>query len=345
MSIKWIYFILLILPSLCFSFTKGAAPLELRQMVLGSSCGTLIATSYSLPCHPALLPLESSQNFVANIFLGEHYQRVNAYRKDIQNKDEFGVIEKLFEEQKALQLQAGSALWVKSKYFSFSYIPLYMSYFSELKNRSYPQVDLKVYIEESLQLQGALPIQWDNTVISLGLQGRAVDRKFIFQEFALFDVLSDPSQLKIQSHKSLFLEPGIVILQDTDWKPRLTAQLKNLQVHHSGDRPPSELVGAFVDTGIGTSVPITFGNLDLGISYRHDREITDPWDRISFGTHYGLGLVATDLSLAQDAFSLGVSTQFLSARTGVAYFQNQVHEWDGSTSTNKTVNLEFGLVF
>ncbi len=324
---------------------KGATPVELRQMVLKNTCHVLLPSEASLPCNPAFLPYVKDRKFSANIFLGENYERVNAYRKDIENKNELGVVEKLFEENGPLQVRVGSALWAKSQYFSFTYVPLHVSYFSDFRNRAFPEVDLKIFVEKGFQSQGAIPIALTDSSLNIGLQLRGVDRQSVFQKVTLFDVLSDPKTLQIEQHETIYLEPGLVWMYESDWRPRMSVFAQNIQVYHSGARTPSELSGSFVDWGSGFSVPVTYGHWDLGLNYRMDPDIAGGMNRLQLGTGYSLGLMQTNFALAKDSYSIGVATSFLSARTGVAFFSDNVREWDGSEKRQQTVTLEFGLVF
>lgn len=324
---------------------KGPVPLELRQMILGGTCQVLFTSEAGLPCHPAALAREKQNTFASQIYLGEHYDRVNGYRKDIENKNELGLVEKLFEETEPLHVRVGSALWVKSPVVSVAYVPLHVSYYSDFRNRAYPEVDLKILVERSVQIQGAHSVDLAQSQLLLGLQMRGVDRQTLFQNVALFDVLSDPKILQIETHESLFLEPGVIWIHESSWQPRVSLMAQNLQVYQSGAQPPAALAGNYFDLGSGFSVPMSYGQLDLGVNYRNDPQIEEFSERIRFGTGYNLGLMNANFSIGVDQWAIGVSTSFLSARTGVAFFQDNVTGWDGTRETKQTVTLEFGLVF
>ncbi len=326
---------------------RGPLPLDLQQTVLGPGCHLLTPVEASLPCSPAQLTAHPHRQFVANLYIGENFQRVNAYRKDVDNKDELAVVNKLLEEEKPLQLEAGSVLWMRNSFLSFAYVPLHMNFYTDVQNRSYPVVDMRFLLEKSIRIQASHQMIWKSWVFRGGLQARGAQRKTVFQNLALFDVLADPSLLKISEHESLYVEPALVIEHDSPWRPRASIFFQNLRVYHTGAESPSSINNGFFDTGIGVS-PLTsqgWGHWDIGINYRFDKKLPENWERVQLLTAYSLGMMTTSGSISEGTWSLGVTTSFLSAKTGVSFTQTSYPEWNGSTRTDEIVNLEFGLVF
>lgn len=326
---------------------RGATPVDLQQKVLGPGCHLIPSSGSGLSCNPAQLPESADRRFVANLFIGENFQRVNAYRKDLENKDELAVVNKLLEEKEPLQMDGGTSLWVRSSWFSVVYNPIQLSFYTDVQNRSYPIVDMKILLEKSLRLQGAHQWIWSDWRLNAGLQARGVQRKSVFQTLALFDVLADPELLQINEHESIFLEPAVTLGHNSSLNPRISVFFQNLNVYHSGADAPQELSKALFDTGFALTPyqSQTLGRWDLGLNYRFDQMLAEDWERLRLVTSYSLGVMTANGSLSQDSWSLGVSTSFLSAKTGVSFTQSETPEWNGSSSQHQTVNLEFGLVF
>lgn len=326
---------------------KGPQALDLNQNVLGQSCHLINPGPGSIPCNPAQLIFTQRPQFVANVSLGENYQRIDAYRKDIEHKDELAVVNKLLEETEALDLQATGVLWVKNSWFSLAYIPLSMSFYSELRNRSYPRVDLKILVEESIRVQFAKPFEFEKWTISTGLQIRASQRETLFQELALFDVLADPELLDIQRHDSIHFDFGFLWQHKIEWSPKLSLFVQNMTLSNSGDSTPKELTKSYADLGFSLS-PLKdklWGRLETGVNYRLDKENSRFIDGFQMVANYGLGLMTTSASIGNEHLALGVGTSFLSAKTGISFVQKTLNNWDGGKKTDNSVNLEFGLVY
>lgn len=327
---------------------RGPLPLGLQQMVLGPGCHVMTPSDTSLPCNPAQLPANPKRRFVTNIFVGENFQRVNSYRKDVENKDDLAIVNKLLEEKKPLQMDGAAALWMRNSFFSLAYVPLQMSFYTDVQNQSYPVVDMKFLLEKSLRMQASYEVSWEDWSFRGGLQARGVQRQTIFQKLALFDVLADPKLLKIAEHQSLYLEPGMVTEYKSAWKPRFSIFFQNLRVHHSGEGSPWPLNNGLFDTAVAVS-PINsdgWGRWDIGINYRFDKELSeDAGKRLQLLSSYSLGMVTATGAISEGTWSLGAATNFLSAKTGVSLTQTSYPEWNGSTRSDQIVNLEFGLVF
>ena len=321
---------------------KGPRPLNLTQLVLGRSCQTMLPYAYSPPCNAAFLAINKEKAFVANGYIGDDYRKVNDYRSLLDAHDEVGLVQKALAEKDAVKAQAGAALWVQAKQFTLSYMPLYVDFYNLNRNRAYPEVGLHVSQEKTLA--GQYGFRFDSApYLMWGLQTRYVERRFVHQELALLDYLSNPEVLRIQDQKSLYIEPSLVYFAPGDWRFRTTAQVSNWGFGLSGERDGSD-VGPFFDLGIGLTPPLGWGDWDVGLTYSFDQNIPANSSRLRLGTAYNLGLVSALIGYQTDDMSFGIISSFMAARVGVSYRHQRILDFDGVKKDRSAAYVEFSLV-
>lgn len=319
-------------------------PLGVLQTVLGSACNAVPATSQSLPCHPADLSLEESTQFVGNFYLGEDYRRANKYRMDLKHERKIELVEDLVNGKPTLRAQSQAALWAKTRKYSLSLVPMHINYASRTRNHVYPMVDLHVAQERSLQGQFGHNFEGEAGQLLLGAQLRLVDRKYIHQDFELFEVIAQPEVLQIHREKNLYFEPGFIWVGDQSLRPRVAVHLLNWGIPlESSQNKKSPYKGASVQTGFGISPPIHVGKLNLGVNLNFAE---NEWsNRVRWALTYGLGLVQTVFAYSEKDYAVGIFSHFHSLRVGVAYREAELSSNYGSAVKDNSTYLEFGFVF
>jgi hypothetical protein len=330
----------------------------LPHKVLGSTCSSFRSISKEPACNPALLGEDQSSNlskddseksffakgyFAANLFFGDDYETLYKNKDVISANDKLALAQSLLSEKEPIRFSGAANLWWRGEKAAMSYQPLRLSYFSFVKNQAYPDVVVHAMQEQSVNLQygGFLNENW-----RAGVQTRLVERKFVHEEFNLFDAIPNiDNYLKLKSQKLILLEPGLAYELHGDdgiekWRPVFTANLSNLGfADQSYDEVPRK---GILDTGFSLSPPLSFGELELGLNYRWSSEI-DGDKKFRLGGQYRLGLAGFLFAIDPDQWSLGVISAFRSVSAGLMYERTRIENFDGRPIYEDSGYVEFRI--
>ncbi|HEX4924140.1 MAG TPA: hypothetical protein VFV50_08640, partial [Bdellovibrionales bacterium] len=224
---------------------------------------------------------------------------------------------------------------------SIAFTPYHLSYVSVVRNQAYPVVALRAAQERSLRVQAGGPVTpW----LQAGLQTRLVDRKFVQNEFSMFEAIADgESVLAPKEQKLVYLEPGLTILGAGTWEPKLSAMISNMGFT---DRTFEETKQSPVlDTGVGVAPPIGFGKLELGLNYRASDMRPDLWDRFGLGADYRLGLIEATMGWGREYLNFGLMSSFWSAHVAVLFSSMKYKTADLGEASRSSVMTEFSFDF
>jgi hypothetical protein len=97
--------------------------------------------------------------------------------------------------------------------------------------------------------------------------------------------------------------------------------------------------------GVGSLVPIGFGQLDVGLTYRDTRGFASTIDHFRVASSYNLGLMTASAAASTTDTALGVSTTFLSAKVGTSFSREEIELPGKVIQDIETIRMEVGIVF
>lgn len=323
-------------------FHAAYPSLGVHQFVLGQNCLSLPATSLELDCNPAFLANEEKHQFRLNLAFNDQVKKVNDYRIKLENGDSVGIVNSVLDQHDPIVARATSALWYQDDWWAIGYVPFRGGFASLVRNPAYPEISAHIYKESELFGKAGF-LASDDRDLQVGIQLRYVEREFFKRSFDLLDALSDPSALKIESQKMLFVEPGLNYTFDHEWSTAVSLALTQLRVLQSGfDSQPQPIL----DIGFSTAPPFASGKLVTTTHYTTRTDLPDIFSRFSWGAVYELSeIAAISASLGKTEAGIGVNGHFDSVVLGIGYKTEQISPDQWQSSRISTVLCEAGLVF
>lgn len=345
-------FLKVLLLGLCFSAVTEARVVEqaapffwngqrafLTHSVLGSTCSSFRSIKNEVSCNPALIEGESA--FAANVFFGDDYETLYKNRELIDNKDKMALAQSILSEKEAVRFEGSTMLWWRNANVAVAIQPLRWTYYSMVRNQAYPDVAIHAMQEQSALVQFGGVLQKS---LRGGVQLRFVDRKFVHEEFNLFDAAPEiEKHLQVHDQKLILIEPGIAYeILDHDephsWRPLLTANISQLGfANKKYDQVPVKPV---LDTGISTTPPVGLGELELGLNYRWSSDI-EKEKKFRFGLHYRLGLAGFMAAYDADEWSMGMLSTFQSLSAGLMYKRAELKDFNSNRIYDDSAYVEF----
>lgn len=326
----------------------------LSHSVLGPVCSSIRSIRAEPTCNPALLGEEQSDFeksvgllpngvFGTNLFFGDDYETLYKNRDLISGNDKLQLAQSLLSETKPIRFEASLLMWYRTEKLAVSYQPMRWTYFSDVRNQSYPDVAIHGMQEQSIQAQfgGFL-----NQSFRAGAQLRFLDRKFVYEEFNLFQAIPTiEQQFHVRTQRAIFIEPGVAyeINQSEevkDWQPLISLHLSQLGwVDRNYDDVPVEPI---LDAGTSVSPPIGFGDLEIGLNYRMTTNVSQQ-RKFRVATLYRLALAEFYAGYDVDEWSAGFSSTFRAFSAGLMYKRTQLGVPSGRAFEDSSF-VEFRLV-
>jgi hypothetical protein len=311
--------------------------------VLGSSCNSMRMNTIEPVCNPAFFGEKADHTVGLNLLVGRDYEKIYRNRDLITGDDKLTLAQTLLSETKPVHFEGEAQLWWRAERFAISYSPIRATYFSSVRNQAYPDVAVHAMQEQSLQFQagGFLNANW-----RAGLNLRSVRRKFVQEEFNLFDAIPDiDNHLQSRSQDVLLIEPGIAYEFQGDetiqqYRPILAAKISNTGYRSTSYSDVPE--DSILDTGLSVSPQISWGQLEYSIHYRYSSELPNE-RKFRWGFQYGVeGL---NLALGYDNDQIGLGSQFnvYGVGLGLMYLRNRIEDFAGRTSFEESGYLELRL--
>lgn len=311
----------------------------LTHAILGSTCSSFRSIKNEVACNPALL--EGDSIFAANIFFGDDYETLYKNRDLIENKDKMALAESILSETEPVRFEGAAMLWWRNANMAVAVQPLRWTYYSVVRNQAYPDVAIHAMQEKSALLQFGGLLQKS---LKAGLQVRFVDRKFVHEEFNLFEAIPEIEKyLNVKEQKLILFEPGLAyeILDNGEshsWRPLLTMNIS--QLGFVSKKYAEVPVKPVVDTGISVTPPVGIGELEFGLNYRWSSDIARE-KKFRIGTHYRLGLAGFVGAYDSDEWSLGMLSTFQSISAGLMYKRAEIKNFDNQRVYDDSGYVEF----
>jgi hypothetical protein len=325
----------------------------ISHQVLGSSCSHFRSLRSEVPCNPAFLTLRDEQEeiqyfedsiFGLNIAFGDDYETLYKNRDLLTQEDKYQLAQSLLKEPEAVRFQGSGQIWLRMPYFAVWYQPLRWTYFSSVINSSYPDIAVHAMQESQLAAQwgGRVDEHWQ-----AGVQVRLVDRKFIHEEFNLFDAIPNiENYFQVKKQKLILLEPGFAYRVSGDpwsdyWQPTLSANLTHLGwADEKYEFMPLQPV---TDFGFSVLPQISYGELEIAINLRASSEVKVD-KTAGLGLQYRLGVASVLAGYARDQWSVGLSSAYKSLNAGIMYERREVSDFRGDQSYDDSASVEFRLM-
>jgi hypothetical protein len=321
------------LKSAALPFFQNGDRSFITHAILGPVCSSIRNLKNEPPCSAALLgePLPKEDDTLipgqvlgVNLFIGRDFETFYKNKDLFASKDKMKIAESLLGEKAPLHFEGSALLWWRTEQFAFSYQPLRATYFSEVRNQSYPDVSLYAMQEQSLQAQfgGFFDENW-----RLGAKIRFLDRKFIYEDFNFFLALPNiQDSFQIKNQKALFIEPSLAYeltgsQEVRAWKPLLSLSISQLGwVDKSYEDVPTSPI---FDAGFSMSPPISQGDWEIGFNYRFTTSVS-PDRKFRLGSIYNWEKARFLFGYDPDEWSLGSMLDLSGLGLGVLYHRIQL---------------------
>lgn len=352
----------LILPVLFFSSFSYGKVLEgqkyfnsyghgfLSHQVLGSSCYSFRSLRQELPCNPALID-EPADNedpdsvFAGNLFFGGDYETIYRNRDLVSNssdEDKIKSAEDLLTQNKPVRFEGSMNIWWRGVNTAFAAEPFRLTYFSAVANSAYPQITIHAMQEQALRWQMGGRIAPE---LRIGVDFLGIERKFVQEEFYLFEALPEmENHLLVKKQRLLLAEPSVayeIEKSEESWRPLVTAHVGQLGfVDNKYEEAP---VSPYVDTGLSINPPLGFGEWELGLNYRWAAKLEEE-KVLRIGTSYDVGFLKIMGGYDPYSWGAGIESHYRSLTTGISYKRTAVTQWNGDAINDDMTTLEFRLL-
>lgn len=315
--------------------------LTLGHSILGNSCYSMRMGNLDLDCNPAFLSHSEKRQFRINLIGNDRLSKLNKYRQQLDDKDPVAMVDSL-ERAGHQTTKAAASLWYQDDWWAVGFVPMRAGFTSYTRNPAYPRVSAQVFKE--LEIFGKVGLlSSDDNRFKVGVQTRYVRRDYIYQEFDVFDVITDRDLVDFKHEDILFVEPGVAYEWDSDWHPTLAATLMNVSVYRRGDTQDFK---PLMDVGFGNTWAPVSKRFRSTTHYTHRTERANVFSRFSWSALYDFDDTATAmLTLGDNFVGLGLEGHIDSVVLGVGYKSEQISPDQWYTKQISTWLFQAGLVF
>ncbi len=306
---------------------------------LAHACLAQIDVPDALPCNPAVTPFNKKASLNAEFLLSNGYSNLQSVRSLMSSEYSQELIDTFFSKDKVIQIEAGVNINFLSKFLNAQYNPLSVKAYSVVRNEANPDIDFYSVEEQGFNFQSGFKMT-DN--LSLGLQTRFLDRKFIKQRFKLTVLGTQAGRDALQAKKQnvIFVEPGLFWQMDYQWKPRLSLLVANSGFFSTDDttfKDPAE-----AQLGFAFSPPVYWGDVDINIDYKslsYDENLW--WEKIRLGVLYKYGSMHFTSGVDANGISSGILYGLDKINAGVLYSTTKYIK-DNDNYYTQTVYVQLG---
>lgn len=323
--------------------------LSLSSRSMGELCESISIFSDGTVCNPAYLTDVEESHVLVRVFIGNGYRALSTANQILNEKPTQEFLKNLFQNENVTTLEGQASLAFTTKYFSASYVPYRVQFFSEVHDPAYPIMAIHAAREQSLNLDAGIPLDWAHSNLSdfsLGAHTQWIDRTFVHSTFTLFDVLTNGNPAALassQSQKVIKLEPSLA-WQKKDVSSNIRAlrmgtTLRNLRWVNRDVALYSEKTD--IDFGVGIEPNLSLGRLQFGLDSVSLMNAPTIESRFRFGGSYTLGMTSVMTGVTSSAVVGGIQFHFGFAQVGVAYefYRKELH--DGNLE--RQISTEFGV--
>lgn len=317
-----------------------SSQLSLSSRGLGETCYSRDLMPDGTVCNPAFADEVKSGFLMGRVFLGNGYAAVTSANQLLFQPVSKEFLLNLFRRQNVISLEGNASLIFGTKYFSASFSPYRVQYFSEIHNPNYAVVGIQASVERALELQGGAPI--DGLIpalkgVSVGGKLRLIDRTYVNGSFSIAQVIAaedSRSVLPVKQQYAAYLDPTVAWRGAlARWKISASATAVNVGKISSDDPvydSPLDLA-----LGFGVEPPVKYGRLRLGLDFVSVVRPVDGAGSIPrFGGSYRLGVLEGLVGWHQNAITGGMLFGFEILQAGIVY-EFMRSELEGGFSDNR----------
>jgi hypothetical protein len=313
---------------------------------LGETCYSRGVMPDGTVCDPAYLDELGEGFLMARAYVGNGYSALSTANQLIFQPVTQQFLQSLFTTQNVTTFEANLEVLFTAKYFSASFSPFRVQYFSEVHNPDLPVIAVQAAVERRLAFAGEYPGSSVSPALkdfSIGTDLRLIQRNYVHAEFTLAAVIatSDSSSLQAlapsQTQYALLFDPAIAWRPaNLPWKIHASLGVVNL----GKDFPTDPIYPDTTDLafGLGVEPPLGPGSLRLGVdlvNLLHPDTSDDGGDSFfRFGASYKYGLLEAMVGLTENTTTFGMHFNFAWIQTAIVYEFNRT-EIEGVTSSNE----------
>ena len=326
------------LPNLSAEYPRTS----MHDFVLGPVCLSLVSGPLDLDCNPAFLSSQEKRQFRISIVANNHLKQVNDHRERLNSNDTVGIVNSVLNQGEPTVARASTAIWYQREWWALGVSPFRGGFASSSRNPAYPELAAHVYKETEVFGKVGL-VHGEEKDLNVGFQLRYVQRQFFKREFDLLDAVGNPSMLKIENQRALYLEPGVSYTFDSSWSSAVSATLTQLPLAQDGDGVEFKPV---VDFGFSTRPPFLARRLRTSTHYTGAHDVNDVLSRFRWGAIYDFNDVASiSALLGKTEIGAGLNGHFDSVVLGLGWKTEEIAPDRWQTVRVSTVLFEAGLVF
>jgi hypothetical protein len=309
------------------AFTQVPSRFNTHELTLGSR--GLGETCYSrgvLPdgtvCNPAYLDEAPPGFLMGRIFLGNGYTALSTANSLLFQPLTRDFLQGLFQNN-VTSLETNVSLVFQAKYFSASFSPYRVQYFSEVHNPNYPVIAVHAAVERALTFSGGSSLEVVNPALkdfSAGAKLRILDRNYIHGSFSMSETLTqNPSDLlPVKEQFAAYFDPTLAWRPSrAPWKLRGSVGLVNVGKTSNNDPLYQEPIDAVA--GVGVEPPVGFGHLRLGMDAVGLAHADGLASMLRLGTSYQLGIMEAMGGWNENAVTGGIQFGFQVLQAGIVY--------------------------
>jgi hypothetical protein len=311
-------------------YAFGDVPARFHSLELSTGAralGDLCLSRESMPdgtvCNPAFLPYYPESSLMARVYVGNGYEAVSTADQFLNQKITREFLTDFFQKNNATGLEVNAGLFFTTRYFSATFSPYRVQYFSEGHNPNFPVMAVHAANERSISLAGGYPLTALNPKLkdfTVGGKLRILERTFVHGSFSLFQAQADDAKnfLPVQDQNAVLLDTFAGwVAPKSRWPMRASVSIKNI----GAAWPASDLYPEYTDLelGYGVEPPVPLGKLSLGLDLVDLFRAEDFGSRFRFGTSYRIGVLELMTGINSYAWSAGLQFSFQVVKAGIVY--------------------------
>jgi hypothetical protein len=276
---------------------------------------------------------------MARLYLGNGYTALSTANQLIFQPVSRDFLQNLFQHQNVTTLEGNASLVFATRYFSASFSPYRVQYFSEVQNPNFPVIAIQASIERSLEFQGGVSLGELSPrlrELSVGARLRLLDRNYVSGSFSLAQSLTDSPQslLPVRQQFAAYLDPTIA------WRPaigkwRLWSSLGLINLGGASTGDPLYKTSVDIAGGVGVEPPLKYGRLRLGVDFINVfNNGGDAASIFRLGGSYQLGILEAMAGYNENSVVSGLLFAFQVVQAGVLYEFRRA-ELEGGFSDNR----------
>ena len=256
---------------------------------LGATCHAFDLASDTLPCNPAFIAFNREARFKASLFFGNNVSYSKEASDLLNDRANQDTIQKLFSKQDRSEFQTYLEAGYWGQTWGVAVSPVRLNYFTSFRNPSLPEMTVFASQEESIRAQFGTYLGHD---LFVGLQLRALHRKYVSKQFFLIDAFTEAGarMFEPEDQNVLFLEPGLVYApENAPWNPQVYFTMMNFGLPDK--RTP--VFPARPEYHLGTSVhkELWAGTWGVALDLAWSKETEKLTEPLSVGSYYEFGIL------------------------------------------------------